>query len=267
MRRPMFASVLGGNNPSSSQLQQYIQGIVMVAVPTAVFLVLNACCCFCCTCCHTCCKICNTKCCRPCKCLPKTTRAYTKQESCCPVLCWLLLALVMVAVALAGIVQGVFALNDAAVRSVCIVDDVYLRFSAFLNNVKTPLDRLNEQWTKGVFALNEAAIQAPSLSDNVRNIGGAFDVVRQQAINNQNNIPDGALYKDTCDTVWDNLIEQCNAAKADILKEAKDIDQALIDVQTQIQTSVVDASDGATKALDAGAKTIRDTQTQVKTFF
>jgi hypothetical protein len=263
--KAIFASFLGGNTPSSPQLQQYLQGIAMVVVPTAVFLVLNTCCCFWCTCCHTCCKICNTKCCRPCKCLPRTTRAYTKQESCCPVLCWLLFALVMVAVALAGIVQGVFALNDAAVRSVCIVDDVYLRFSTFLNNVKTPLDKLNVGFAASVIDLKEAAIQDPSLSGNVRNIGAAFDVVKQQAINNQHNIPDGVLYKDTCDTVWDNLVEQCNEAKASILQEAKDIDQALIDVQTQIQTSVVDASDGATKALDAGAKTIGDTQTQVNT--
>ena len=170
----------------------------------------------------------------------------------------------MLVCGLGGVVKGVFKLNDSVVDSVCLVDDVYLRFNAFLNNVKTPLDRLNVEFKASVNDLKDAAIQDPQLSENVRNIGKAFQSVNDRAEYNKKSIENNNVLKQTCDDVWDSLTKECNDAKALIMQDANDIDGALIDVQVSIQSSVVDSSEGATEALSAGSTTIADTQVQLE---
>ena len=139
-----------------------------------------------------------------------------------------------------------YSLNDSVVSSVCLIDDAYLRFNAFLDNVKTPLDQLNTDFALSVSDLQDAAIQDPRLSENVRRIGASFGVVQTRAMFNKLQVPTAALHKSACDTVWDELSTQCDEARVNILADANKIDQSLIDVQVQIQTSVVDASADAT---------------------
>jgi hypothetical protein len=262
--KEIFSSFLSGSTPSGSKLQKYAITLAFVVIPAVGFLFLNLCCCFCCSCCHTFCKCCHYKCCHLCKCIPKTTGSYGTCSTCYPLLWWLVLSLTMCAAGSAGAIQGLFKLNDSMVKSVCIFDDVYIKFNAFLNNVKSPLDQLNTNFQRSVEELKEAAIQDPQLSENVRNIGNAFESVSEQAKKNMENIDISSPYKKACDTVWDNLITQCGEAKMTITTDAKKIDQTLIDVQVQIQTSVVDASVGATQALSSGSNTIGLAQKQVK---
>ena len=174
----------------------------------------------------------------------------------------------MFALAILGIVQGVYALNDSVVNSVCLIDDAYLRFNAFLDNVKIPLEQLNIDFAVSVSDLQDAAVQDPQLSENVRSIGLSFKEVKSCALFNKEQVQDGTnpievKIKEVCDTVWDELATQCDEAKAKILVDANKIDQSLIDVQEQIQTSVIDASADATVALSEGSVTIQDTQDQL----
>ena len=267
IRPPIFETLLTGAIPPTEELISYVQGLISFILPAVIFLCLNLCCCCCCTCCHSICKCTSsfrTCHCHWCKCTPNAKRPYTKCESTTPMIAWIFISLLMITCGIAGIVQGVYKLNDSIVNTVCVVDDVYLRFNAFLVNVKTPLDQLNVDFALSVKDLKEAAVQDPQLSENVRNIGAAFSHVKLFANRNKASVQTDSIYKDTCDQVWDNLVTQCNEAKIGIMADSEKIDNALIDVQTQIQTSVVDASASAIEALEAGSTSIGDTQTQVE---
>jgi hypothetical protein len=261
--KAIFDQLLAQKQPSDDELMAYVQAIGMLAAPAVFFFVLNFCCCFCCTCCHTCCKLCTDKC-SFCKCHPTAERPYGKCESGLPVIVWMLFSVLMFAFAIAGVVQGVYKMNDAVVNSVCLVDDTYLRFNAFLDNVKVPLKLLNENFGTAVEELKDAAVQDPQLTQNIRDIGSAFDVVKEKAINNKAQVASSAM-KLICDPAWDEMIAQCESAKTTIGDSADEIEQTLIDIQESIQTSVVEASEDATRALADGLNTITDTQNQVGT--
>ena len=161
-----------------------------------------------------------------------------------------------------GVVQGSYALSDSMVNAVCLMDNTHLRFNAFLNNVKVPLDKLSVDFEKSVTDLKGAAVQDPQLSQNVRDIGTAFDNIKAIALDRKANVPSGSI-SETCKDVWQSIIDEATTAAANTNEEADGIDQSLIDVQVSIQTSVVDASADATIALADGSKTIGDTQKQI----
>ena len=135
----------------------------------------------------------------------------------------------MFSFAIAGVVQGVYKMNDAVVNSVCLVDDTYLRFDAFLNNVKVPLKLLNENFGEAVDQLKDAAVQDPQLTINIRDIGSAFDMVKEQAINNKAQVAPGTAFKTTCDLAWDEMITQCESAKTTIGDSADEVEQTCVD--------------------------------------
>ena len=139
----------------------------------------------------------------------------------------MLFSVLMFAFAIAGVVQGVYKMNDAVVNSVCLVDDTYLRFNAFLDNVKVPLKLLNENFGTAVEELKDAAVQDPKLTRNIRDIGSAFDVVKEKAINNKAQVASSAM-KLICDPAWDEMIAQCESAKTTIGDSADEIEQTCV---------------------------------------
>ena len=114
-----------------------------------------------------------------------------------------------------------------------------------------------------LFFLKKAAVQDPQLSQNVRDIGNAFDVLANQAKLNKDAVPALDLGKIPCDEAWDALISKATEAQTDIDAQATKIDKSLSDVQTEIQSSVIEASAAATEALSEGSATIATTQKQV----
>ena len=120
-------------------------------------------------------------------------------------------------------------MNDATVNSVCLIDDAYLRFNGFLNNVKAPLGSLNKNFGKAVEDLTEAAVQDAQLAQNVVDIGAKFDILKQQAMWNKANVTGAA--KDVCDPLWQEVIDTCDTAKAETDASGKEVNKALTDVQ------------------------------------
>ena len=66
------------------------------------------------------------------------------------------------------------------------------------------------------------------MSQNVRDIGNAFDVLANQAKLNKDAVLNAAL-KVECDKVWDALITQATDAQTDIDAQATKIDKSLSD--------------------------------------
>ena len=121
-------------------------------------------------------------------------------------------------------------MNDATVNSVCLIDDAYLRFNGFLNNVKAPLGSLNTNFGKAVEKLTEAAVQDAQLAQNVVDIGAKFDILKQQAMWNKANVTYQASnpeLQSTCDVLWDEVIKTCEDAKAETDASGKEVNKAL----------------------------------------
>ena len=134
-----------------------------------------------------------------------------------------------------GIVQGIYKMNDATVNSVCLIDDAYLRFDGFLENVKKPLETLNTNFVKAVDDLSAAAVQNKTLTQNVVDIGEkGFDILKQQAVENKAAVTSaaaGITQKAACDEAWDTVISTCEDAKAETDASGKEVNKALTDVQ------------------------------------
>ena len=120
-------------------------------------------------------------------------------------------------------------MNDATVNSVCLIDDAYLRFDGFLNNVKGPLGSLKTNFGKAVDDLSAAAVQDQQLAQNVVDIGAKFDILKQQAMENKDDVTGAA--KAGCDIAWDKVISTCEEAKAETDASGKEVNKALTDVQ------------------------------------
>jgi hypothetical protein len=120
--------------------------------------------------------------------------------------------------------------NDATVNSVCLIDDAYLRFDGFLNNVKGPLGSLKTNFGKAVDDLSAAAVQDQQLAQNVVDIGAKFDILKQQAMWNKANVTIPATQL-VCDPLWEEVIKSCNKAKAETDASGKKVNKALTDVQ------------------------------------
>ena len=167
--KQMIDKVLAWQNdpnmkPTNQEIQDYVIAVCMLAAPPLFFLLLNFCCCYWCTCMHTCCKLCPTSC-KCCKCIP-STRQYTWCEVFRPNLVWLIIALVYFIVAIVGTVNGVYKLADTSVSGICVMDNTYLRFSAFLENVKAPLEQVKTDFQGAVKGMQDAVIFDPQLSKN-----------------------------------------------------------------------------------------------------
>merc|ERR1719231_334775 len=154
--------------PTSDEIQAYGIAVGMLMVPPLIFFLLNCCCCYWCTCMHTCCKCCPTMC-RCCKCIPSTNQ-YTWCEVFRPNLVWLIIALVYFVVAILGTINGVYKLADTSVNGICVMDNTYLRFDAFLTNVQAPLDKVKVDFTDAVTGMKDATEFDPALSKNIEDM-------------------------------------------------------------------------------------------------
>lgn len=152
------------SGPSNEEIQNYAIAIAMLAAAPLLFLILNVCCCFWCTCVHTCCCLCPTTC-RCCKCIPKDSQ-YSTCEVLRPTIVMIIISLAYVVVAIVGTVNGVYGLADSSVDGICVMDNTYLRFSGFMENVKAPLDRVSVDFNKAVENMKSAVIFDPQLAQN-----------------------------------------------------------------------------------------------------
>ena len=219
-----FNDLLGGDHAAAEKKQdKYFNGMIILIVPSVIFVLLNACCCLWCTCLHTCCKVCSDSC-NFLKCRPQTTQAYTRQEDATPLIVWIFFSLLMFAFAIAGIVQGVYKLNDSVVNSVCLVDDVHLRFVQLLGNVAAPIPKIKSDLLAASTGLKDAAEPDPQLSQNIKDIAPIFDLLRDQAKANK-------VGSATCAAGWDKIIASCTQAAADTKASGEEVDKALKDVQ------------------------------------
>jgi hypothetical protein len=240
---------------SGDDTTKYATALATLAAPAILFLVLNYLCCCCCTCCHTCCKICTTNCCKCFKCIPSSEKGYGKMQKIVPVAVWSLLAMLVFIFAAVGIASGTHELNDSLVGGICQIDNTYLRFTDFLNKVVVPMDQLNNDFAKAVVDLESASKKNETLSAMVKpGIPDKFDdiVITAKA----------AKAKANC-AAWDDILTQVKTARDESEDAANKLNDALIDAQEQIDTSIVGAAGDAKGAIADGKKAISDLKTQL----
>jgi hypothetical protein len=254
---------------SGDDTTNYATALATLAAPAILFLVLNYLCCCCCTCCHTCCKICTTNCCKCFKCIPSSEKGYGKMQKIVPVAVWSLLAMLVFIFAAVGIASGTHELNDSLVGGICQIDNTYLRFTDFLKNVKVPMKQLDEDFAKAVVDLESASKQNKTLSAMVKpGIPDKFDEIVTAATAASTQAKVGyagstAVEKETCDTAWDKINEKIKTARDESEDAANKLNDALIDAQEQIDTSIVGMAEPASNAIADGEKAIDDLKTQL----
>jgi hypothetical protein len=242
--------------PTSDEIQAYGIAVGMLMVPPLIFLLLNCCCCYWCTCMHTCCKCCPTMC-RCCKCIPSTNQ-YTWCEVFRPNLVWLIIALVYFVVAILGTINGVYKLADTSVNGICVMDNTYLRFDAFLTNVQAPLDKVKVDFTDAVTGMKDATEFDPALSKNIEDMAPMFEEISNLADEGKN-----AQTLAPCQAPWKELSAAATEAEASTTASANELKQTLDDIQKQIKSSIVDQSQAATDALDSGSTALSDMKSQL----
>ena len=251
---------------SGDDTTKYATALATLAAPAILFLVLNYLCCCCCTCCHTCCKICTTNCCKCFKCIPSSEKGYGKMQKIVPVAVWSLLAMLVFIFAAVGIASGTHELNDSLVGGICQIDNTYLRFTDFLNKVVVPMDQLNNDFAKAVVDLESASKKNETLSLMVKpGIPDKFDeiVTAATAASTQAKSDTSGYGGATCDTAWDEISAKIKTARDSSESSANTLNDALIDAQTQIDTSIVGAAEPAKGAIADGKKAISDLKTQL----
>ena len=245
---------------SNEDYTNYITGMAIIAAPALVFFLLNLCCCTWCTCCHTCCKL-HSKC-KVCKCIPNADHEYSCCEKTAPVVVWSLFSLCLFIFAIVGIANGIYEFNDSLVDGVCQVDNTYLRFSSFLRDVEKPMQKLNVDFTSGVKNLESASKIDPQLGANVEAISPKFATVKNKATQGKSVATNTGA---PCTSAWDEIIAQVETARKSAYDEGKELENTLIDVQKDIDESIVSQSQEASTAILDGIAALGQFQDQLNT--
>jgi hypothetical protein len=182
-----------------------------------------------------------------------------------PVAVWSLLAMLVFIFAAVGIASGTHQLNDSLVGGICQIDNTYLRFTNFLDEVVVPMDQLNNDFAKAVVDLEAASKQNETLSAMVKpGIPDKFDEIVTAATAASTQAKDTSGYGGaTCDTAWDEISTQIKTARDSSEDAANKLNDALIDAQTQIDTSIVGAAGPAKDAIKSGKEAISDLKKQL----
>ena len=78
----------------------------------------------------------------------------------------MIISVAYVIVAIVGTVNGVYGLADSSVSGICVMDNTYLRFASFMDNVKAPLDRVSVDFNAAVDQMKDAVVFNASLAQN-----------------------------------------------------------------------------------------------------
>ena len=263
-----ISNYLNGCGNDDDTLMTYVNAVLMLAAPAAVFIFLNYICCVCCTCCHVCCNLppCYNKC-NFCKCMPRTTSHYSFCEKNCPVGGWLIVSLLMFIFAIVGIVNGVYAMQDSMVGGVCQIDNTYERFTDFLTKIKTPLVTLRTDFTKASTNLATAAKIDPALSQNVADISTLFETLATNAKAAKTAVESDQLIseavKGQCATAWKAVADAATSAQKASVDSATSLKTTLEKVQTTLNDGIVGKSAEATKAIKDGEDALDAMQRQL----
>jgi hypothetical protein len=259
-RVSIFPTLLAGEMPDEASLTNYVAGVLVLIVPGLLFAVIN---CFsgvCCCCCRgPCAVMCHRqKYCRVCHCIP-ATRHYTNEEVCMPVVVWIAFSLLLFAFAVAGVINGTHKFNDSMVRGVCLVDNTYLQFNQFLDNVVSPLDTLKTDFGQAADDLAVATQVDPSLAQNVKDLEARFTDLENAAL-----AAKGATSIGSCKDAWQGIATASSSASASAKASGEELDQTLKDLQASLDSSVVQQKAAADDAIQSGFDTIDQLKDQIK---
>ena len=182
-----------------------------------------------------------------------------------PVVFWIAFSLLLFAFAIAGVVNGTHKFNDSMVRGVCLVDETYLKFDQFLENVVSPLVELKDDFGQAADELADATRVDPNLAQNVRDLGTKFDNLKSAAATAKANTNTGDTNTDqACKTAWDGIAEAASEAADTAKSSGEQLDQTLKDLQASLDSSVVQQKQAADDAIQSGFDTIDLLKDQIK---
>ena len=251
-----LGTLSGGTSPSQDELVAYLQAVgIYVAVPL-LFLILNAMCCCTCTCARGVCWICP-KCFRCCKCIPNDEHEYSRCSVIRPTIVWFLISIIMFTFAVVGIVLGTYKLVDSTSTSVCLVDDTYLSFQGFLDNVKEPLSLLDTNFKDAVDEMTDATEFPEELDNTVTYLGDSLADVEVWA-KVANNSAHSSLPNQLCAVLWEDIVTQSETAKSGTYASAEELNKVLADIQNSIKDNIVDQSAPVSDAISDGVKSINE---------
>ena len=254
-----FPNLLAGQEVENDAWSTYIAGLITLAVPGCIWAVLNCCSCACCACCRGPCHVAFPHHCRACKCIP-ATRHYTKEERGMPVLAWLVFSFVMFLFATLGITNGVHRFNNSLVSGICLLDNAYVRFNQFLENVRIPLVNLKVDFNQASDNLEEASQIDPALTRNVQNLADSFGPLIQAA-EDAKSAP--TTNSQECRDYWQGIVDSCVEAQTTAEASARALDEQLRATQTSIHSSLVQQRSAATSALEDGKTALDDLKQQL----
>ena len=204
-----LSDLLSGEVPDEGAVTSYVAG-VLPRRPGVLFAIINCVSGVCCCCCRgPCAVVCHRqKYCRVCHCIP-ATRHYTNEEVCMPVVVWIVFSLLLFSFAVAGVVNGTHKFSDSMVRGVCLVDETYLKFNQFLDNVEIPLVTLKTDFSRAADDLTQATQVNQSLAQNVKDLEFRFDDLWSAA----NDAKDAAVMQ-SCKDAWEGIATAASSASA-----------------------------------------------------
>jgi len=165
----------------------------------------------------------------------------------------------LIAVAVGGAVNGVYKFSDSLVDGVCTMDNAYIRFDKFLDNVNQPLTKVETDFTTAVDKLDNATRFPPELTRNVETISDEFDELKNIATDAR------TAFTSTpgCEEVWQPVVNAADEAATSTRDSADSLSESLLDIQEQLNTSVVEAKQPALDALRDGRKALDDMRKQL----
>jgi hypothetical protein len=250
---------LFGGDLANDDIIAYVRALAVLVAPPAIFLILNFCCCFWCSCMRGCCWLCPS-CCKCCKCLPSDERAYSKCQKCVPALVWLILSLCVFIFAIMGVISGTYKLVDSTSASVCMWDNAFIRFKAFMNNVEQPLGRLGTKFSEAVDDMKGNTAFPPALTQGLNDLGDSLGVIEAYAVaaKNASNTSISA-----CPESWQNIVDASEEAKEGTYKSAEELNDVLKDIQKMILDNIVSQSGPVTEKIDEASSAIADMKKQL----